>query len=119
MSTIAHQSSSTREGGATVAAFPYLGVGLYTVPEAARLLRVPSRKLGRWAEGYSFKARGEPRFSEPLFRREYLDLAEQRILTFTDLMELQLVSLFRRLGVSMQTIRTAARWAAQVYSTNH
>jgi uncharacterized protein (DUF433 family)/DNA-binding transcriptional MerR regulator len=94
----------------------YLGIGLYTVPEAARLLRVPARKLRRWAEGYTF---ADGRFSEPLFQRDYPELAARRILTFQDLIELSLVSQFRQKGVSMPAIRAAAKWAAEQFRTNH
>jgi uncharacterized protein (DUF433 family) len=98
---------------------PYVGVGLYTLPEAARLIRAPIRKLTRWAEGYTFMTEGKGKFSEPLFTRDHPELATQRILTFADLMELQLVSMFRKLGVSMPTIRAAAQWAAHEFGTNH
>jgi uncharacterized protein (DUF433 family) len=94
----------------------HLGIGLYTIPEAARLLKVPVGRLRRWAHGYSF-ARG--RVAEPVFRRDYPELAKQGILTFQDLIELCLVSQFRQAGVSMRTIRTTARWAADQFETNH
>jgi uncharacterized protein (DUF433 family) len=94
----------------------YLGIGLYTIPETARLLRVPVGKLRRWAQGYRF---ADGRFSKPMFGRDYPELADQGILTFQDLIELCLVSQFRQAGVSMQTIRTTARWAAEQFETNH
>jgi uncharacterized protein (DUF433 family)/DNA-binding transcriptional MerR regulator len=99
-----------------VEAREYLGVGLYTVPEAAHLLGVPVAKLRRWAEGYTF-AHG--RYSGPLFRRDFPELAAQRILTFQDLIELFLVHRFRQAGVSMATIRKAAQSAAEQFNTNH
>jgi uncharacterized protein (DUF433 family) len=94
----------------------YLGIGLYTVPEAAHLLGLPAARLRRWAEGYTF-ARG--RYSEPLFRRDYPELAKQRILTFQDLIELSLVDYFRQAGVTMATIRKAAQSAAAQFNTSH
>jgi uncharacterized protein (DUF433 family) len=97
----------------------YVGIGLYTISEAARLLRVPARKLRRWAEGYSFKAVGGSKRMEPLFERADPDLVDHSILSFTDLIELQMVRMFRDEGVSMQTIRAAARWAAREFGTNH
>jgi hypothetical protein len=56
-----------------MAEFRYLGVGLYTMPEAARLLRVPVGKLRRWAQGYCLAA---SQYSAPMFRRDYPELAE-------------------------------------------
>jgi len=99
-----------------VEAHRYLGIGLYTVPEAAHLLGVPTAKLRRWAEGYTF-ARG--RYSAPLLRRDYPELATRRILTFQDLIELSLVARFRQAGVTMATIRKAAQSAAEQFNTNH
>jgi uncharacterized protein (DUF433 family) len=94
----------------------YVGVGLYTVPEAARLLGVSAGKLRRWAQGY--KLAGHRR-SEPVLRREYPELAELGVLTFLDLIELYLVVRFRQQGVSMQTIKRNAQVAAERFHTNH
>jgi len=94
----------------------YLGVGLYTLTDAARLLGVPAGKLRRWAQGYTFAG---GRNAEPLFRRDYRELAEQGILTFQDLIELFLVNRFRQAGVGMPTIRKTAQWAAAQFRTNH
>src|SRR5438876_10028365 len=94
----------------------FLGTGLYTLPEAARLLRVPPANLRRWAKGYTFAG---DRFSEPLLRPDFPELAARCILTFQDLMELFLVARFRKVGVSMQRIRSTARWAARHFESNH
>ena len=32
----------------------YLGIGLYTIPEVARMLGVSSQNLRRWAYGYRY-----------------------------------------------------------------
>jgi uncharacterized protein (DUF433 family) len=98
---------------------PYLGVGLYTIPEAARLLKVPARTLARWAEGYTFTYRDEKRFAAPLFRREHARLLEERILTFADLIEMMLIRMFSEHGVSMPTIRAAAAAAIREFGTGH
>jgi uncharacterized protein (DUF433 family)/DNA-binding transcriptional MerR regulator len=94
----------------------YLGIGLYPLSEAARLLGVPAGKLRRWTQGYTFAS---GRYSSPLFRRNYPELAERGVLTFQDLIELFLVNRFRQAGVSMPTIRKAAQWAAERFHTSH
>jgi uncharacterized protein (DUF433 family) len=99
-----------------MAGLNYLGLGLYTLPEAARLLRVPLDRLRRWTIGYTFAG---ARFSEPLFKPDYPELAVKSILTFQDLMELFLVARFRQAGVSLQKIRATAQWAARRFETNY
>ena len=98
---------------------PLLGVGLYTLPEAARLLYVSAQKLRRWAEGYPFVSGGERRTAEPIIRRDLQSLDGEPILTFDDLLELYMIKLFRDAGVSLQTIRAAAEQAARIYHNNH
>jgi uncharacterized protein (DUF433 family)/DNA-binding transcriptional MerR regulator len=95
---------------------PYLGVGLYSTADAARLIGVRGQKLRRWRQGYTFGQKG---VSRPLFGDDYPELARRRILTLADLVELKLISLFRDAGVSMRKIRRVAEWAAEKYSTNH
>ncbi|HZP82280.1 MAG TPA: DUF433 domain-containing protein [Chthonomonadaceae bacterium] len=98
---------------------PLLGVGLYTLPEAARLLQISPTKLRRWAEGYPFVSSGQRRTAEPIIRRDLQALDGEPVLTFNDLLELYMIKLFRDAGVSLQTIRAAAEQAARMYRTNH
>ena len=48
----------------------YVGVGLYTVPEVARMLGVSSQNLRRWAKGYRYAGKR----AEPLFGLAYPEL---------------------------------------------
>ena len=88
---------------------PYLGVGLYTMADAARLIEVPRQKLRRWREGYTF---GKVGIRKPLLGEDHPELARHQILTLADLVELKLISLFRNAGVSMREIRKVAERAA-------
>jgi len=45
-----------------------LGLGVYSVPEAARLTGVSSRRIRRWLQGYSYSSGGAARASRPLWR---------------------------------------------------
>jgi len=96
-----------------------LGIGLYTLPEAARILRTRPQKLSRWADGYPFVSNKERRVAEPIIQRDLAALDGEPVLTFNDLLELYMIKLFRDAGVSLQTIRAAAEQAAILYHTNH
>jgi uncharacterized protein (DUF433 family)/DNA-binding transcriptional MerR regulator len=98
---------------------PLIGVGLYTIPQAARLLRLHPAKLQRWAEGYPFASKNAHPKWAPLIRRDLQDMEGSPILTFHDLLELYMIGLFRSEGVSLQTIRAAAQNAATLFSANH
>jgi uncharacterized protein (DUF433 family) len=93
----------------------YVGVGLYTFPEAARIIGIKPAKLRRWVGQYRQKAPGAEFLSKPVISRYFPD--EQHVLTFLELVELLLVKLFREEGVSMQVIRRAAEEAARRFDT--
>jgi uncharacterized protein (DUF433 family) len=107
-----------RMPGAPVAegSHSYRGVGLYTVPEAAHLLRVQTRKLRRWTSGYTF---ADGRSSKPVFSRDYPRLRSPQTLSFQDLLELLLVSRFRGVGWSLQRIRQEGHAAEKRFKVTH
>lgn len=43
----------------------FVGVGLYTISEAAKLLRSNPRTIRRWMEGYDYRRNGEQTHSAP------------------------------------------------------
>lgn len=81
-----------------------VGIGLYSIPEAARLVGASSRRVRRWID---------PEYG--LFQRCF-DPAEETI-SFLELMELQFINVFRSEGVSLETIRKAAIAAARRFDT--
>jgi len=83
-----------------------LGVGLYSIPDASRLLGVRANNIRRWLSP-----------EERLVARVF-DPREQTI-SFIELMELHFIKLFRDEGVPMPTIRSAAKTAAKQFSTPH
>lgn len=89
-----------------------LGVGLYTVAEAARLLRTPRRTLSRWVEGYVAELRDGIKWYDPV-----LDTEGAEALTFGDLVELMYVRGFRDAGVDLESIRRAAARYRQEWDT--
>jgi uncharacterized protein (DUF433 family) len=85
---------------------PGVGSGLYSIPEAARLTGVRVNRIREWLKP-----------DRPLFPRFYA--ADDRAVSFLELMELQFVKLFRSEGVSLLTIRRAANVAARKFETDY
>lgn len=97
---------------------PSIGTGFYTIPEAARILRLPPRRLRRWATGYRSTSRGVSYAGQPVIARG-LSGEKNTTLSFLDVIELLFVDLFRRQNVSMPTIRAAAENARSLFHTDH
>lgn len=77
-----------------------LGVGLYSIVEAARLLATPRRTLARWVEGYVRELRVGAKHYTPI-----IDRVDDASLTFGNLIELMYVRGFRTCGVPLSEIR--------------
>jgi hypothetical protein len=83
-----------------------LGIGYYTVPEAARLLRTAPRNISRWLDGYSYRgADGNMVKSSPLWRAQLPRLGDALEIGFRDLIELRFVLAFLRQNVPLNVIR--------------
>src|SRR2546426_10602448 len=78
-----------------------LRLGIYTIPEAARLTRVPFASIRRWTHGYAFRKGGERRWSPPLVVPQLDPVDEIPAVSFLDLQELRV---FHALSVP------GARW---------
>lgn len=85
---------------------PHLGVGLYSLSEAARLLHAHPSKVLRWASE-----------REGLVKRVFTP--SEHTLTFLELMELHFIKMFRDEGVSLPVIRQASRTAAKRFNTDY
>ena len=82
-----------------------LGIGYYTVPEAARLTKIPARNINRWLGGYSYSSRASSASMPPLWLPQ-LPRAEDHIeLGFRDLIELRFINAFLDKGLKLQSIR--------------
>ncbi len=84
----------------------HLGVGLYSIADAARLLKAPTNKVLRWA---SVREGLVPRYFDP----------EERLISFAELMELHFIKMFRDEGVSLQAIRKASHKATAVFGSKY
>jgi uncharacterized protein (DUF433 family)/DNA-binding transcriptional MerR regulator len=96
-----------------------LGLGVYTVPEAARLTRVSAPRIRRWLTGYTFTARDGQSSSSPVWEPQIRPTRGELVLSFRDLLEVRFVDAFRRHGVSWKTIRLAAERAAEIVEDSH
>lgn len=82
-----------------------IGLGLYTVPQAARLTRIAPKRIHGWIGGYGGRSVGKRR---PIILRQIPVVAGQPQLGFLDLIEVRFVNWLIGVGVSWKTIRTAA-----------
>lgn len=80
-----------------------VGIGLYTLAEAGRLVQVSPSKISRWLRGHD--ANGH--HYEPLWRSQ-VDLGEDGVfLGFRDLQEVRVAAAFIAKGLSPQRVRQA------------
>jgi len=82
-----------------------LGLGIYSIPEAARISRIPAGYIRRWLWGYEYRVKGHVHRAVPLWAPQLPEIDNARAITFKDLVEIQFVYRFRQLGISLQTIR--------------
>jgi uncharacterized protein (DUF433 family)/DNA-binding transcriptional MerR regulator len=90
-----------------------LGIGYYTVPEAARLLSMPSRNINRWLGGYKYDAEGRTITMPPLWLPELPAYEGHLELGFRDLIELRFVKAFLDAGLGLKTIRNCLEYARE------
>jgi uncharacterized protein (DUF433 family) len=89
---------------------------LYSIPEAARLARLPQRTLWNWVRGYAYPAGGLMVHAPPVIAPPQSDPVG---LSFVNLVEAVALAGFREAGVSMQKVRRALRYAAEGMGTEH
>ena len=88
---------------------PLLG-GFYTVPEAARLLRIDDMKrIYRWLSDEE----------GAVVKRDYTPIGRSQELSFWDLFEVRFVEKFRAQGLSLQFLRRVAAKARSELKTQH
>jgi uncharacterized protein (DUF433 family) len=93
--------------------------GIYTLPEAARLTRVPIANIRRWTLGYSFIRGGQRHWSPPLIKPQLHPIDGVPAVSFLDLQELRLLHAFRSHGASWQTLRLAHDRAKALVGNDH
>jgi uncharacterized protein (DUF433 family) len=101
------------------AQFRYIGRGVYTLAEAARLSAVPSKRLRRWTGGYRYLYKGEFRYSPPPVAAVTPEYDGTPVISFGDLLEVRFLNAFREYGVSWKVIRLASAAAKELLGRHH
>lgn len=83
----------------------HIGVGLYSLAEAARIVGAHPTRVWRWVG----KDGLVPRYFAP----------KEKTLTFAELMEVVFIKMFRDEGVTLPTIRRASQAAAKKFHTDY
>jgi len=96
-----------------------LGIGFYTVPEAARLLGVSALSIRRWLGGYTFIQNGKEIRMPPLWKPQLPAYEHHLELGFRDLIELRFVKAFLEAGLGLKTIRSCLEYARECVNDGH
>ncbi|WP_299550741.1 hypothetical protein [uncultured Tateyamaria sp.] len=97
----------------------FLGKGIYTISEAARLTGAGRDTISRWLLGYSYKRGGKFYERPPIFTTEFGDVDGQFTISFQDLIELLFVAKFRAKGVKWSIIHEAFKLARERFESEH
>lgn len=97
-----------------------LGIGIYTVPEASRITRVPPNRIHRWLRGYDRRTpRGGRRSTPAVVLGQLLPLGGEFALGFKDLLEMMVINGFRKAKIPWSDIRIAHLTTAETLKTTH
>lgn len=92
------------------------GIGIYTAPEAARMVGMQPSTLRRWLLGYEHHATREA----PLWQPQYDPADDEGVLLgFRDLIEARIVNALRAKKIGLQTIRTCLDRAKVIVGQDH
>jgi uncharacterized protein (DUF433 family) len=96
-----------------------LGVGIYTVPEAAWMTNVSAPRIRRWMRGYKFRVGEETHASSAVWKPDLPKIGDALALSFRDLIEVRFVDYFLKAGVSWKMLRRAAIHASEIVKSTH
>lgn len=96
----------------------FVGVGLYSLVDAAQLLKAPPRKLRRWMDGYDYKEDDSLHHVAPLWMPDIPKIDNQIKLSFRDLIELRFVRAFLEKGIDIRAVRNCIDYARQCMNTD-
>ncbi|VTU26318.1 hypothetical protein SRS16CHR_03834 [Variovorax sp. SRS16] len=97
-----------------------LNVGIYSLPQAARLIDSDLRAVRRWMRGYGYR-RGEAFKQSPPLWKTQLASAEftQPAIGFRDLLELRFVRAFVNAGVSLHVVKATIEAARALWHADY
>ena len=97
----------------------FVGVGIYSVPEASRLTGIPPRSIRRWILGYDYTSRGARNRMPPVVKGQLPSIGGVPALSFLDLQEARCLHAFRSHGVRWHTLRLASERAREIVGRDH
>lgn len=99
---------------------PLFGTGIYSLPQAARLIGAKTPAVRRWMTGHRWKYRGENRTTPALWTTQLSDVDfDQPAIGFRDLMELRFVHAFVKAGISLHVIKATIDVARDLWGTDY
>jgi uncharacterized protein (DUF433 family) len=90
-----------------------LDSGIYTVPEAARLLGLPNQRARGWIAGYP-RTRGAP-----IIKNQIEKIDDQVAMSFVNLMEARFLEVFSSHGIHLNSLRLMAQEAKEILDDPH
>ena len=99
------------------ARYELIGVGLYSVGDAARFTGVSATTVSRWVKGYARRRQGERMEYPPLMPPSLEPIDGKVALSFRDLMEVRFVGKLRTLRVSWSEIDRTVSTARDILKT--
>ncbi|HMO52183.1 MAG TPA: hypothetical protein PKE26_13575 [Kiritimatiellia bacterium] len=96
-----------------------LHIGIYGIPEAARLTGLGESRVRRWLSGYTYKAAGTKKAAPPVWSGQLPPVQGRRAVSFRDVIEMKFVDAFLRAGVSWKTIRDVQELARREFGYDH
>lgn len=94
-----------------------VGRGIYSYPRAAEIVGVAPQSLRQWTKGR--RARAGSTSSRSLVHLDIPEVEGEQVLSFLNLVELKLLSEFRRLKLPLQYIRKVVEVLEQSYDMTH
>ena len=97
------------------------GIGIYTAPEAAKMVGMGTQTLRRWLLGYDHRGKDSAVRHEPaLWTPQYAaDDDAGVLLGFRDLIEARIVNALRRKRIGLPTIRICMDRAREIVGQEH
>ncbi len=100
-----------------------IGLGIYSIPDAARLVGARAPAVHRWLFGYNGRVRsldaGQRRYP-PLWKPQYdASHTKRKYIGFLDLLELRIVREFVARGVPLVVVRQCLQTAQKLFGQDH
>jgi uncharacterized protein (DUF433 family) len=92
---------------------------LFTPTDAERIVGAPASTTRRWLEGYAFEHKGERRPMGPRLGTSATRIDGVLLMSFLDLVEVQMARIMRRQGISWPNIDRAAAFFREAWRNPH